>query len=137
MTFLIIWYQVLFCLYLSSPISLRKLIVLKTYLWTSPLFWDISELSRLIAVGEIKQKLHKTLWCVFFETPCTVRSIACKNRYSDVTSSEQVFWQFHVWTALFAWGSLNSCSEVLLSEQLFLLSLIWTSFNHTYMTENF
>ena len=61
---------VLFCLYLSSPISLRKLIVLKTNLWMSPSIWDMSHLSRLIATGKIKQKLHKTLWCVFFETPC-------------------------------------------------------------------
>ena len=62
---MIIWYPVLFCLYLISPILLRKLIVLKTYLWMLPFIWN-----RLIVAWEIKQKLHKILMLRFFETPC-------------------------------------------------------------------
>ena len=66
MTILIIWYPVLFCLYLSSPILLRKLIVLKTYLWMLPFIWNMSRLYRLIVAWEIKQKLHKILMLRFF-----------------------------------------------------------------------
>ena len=68
MTISIIWYPILFCLYLCSPISLRKLFVLITYLWMSTFIW---KLCRLIVVGEIKQKLHITLMLRFFGTPCT------------------------------------------------------------------
>ena len=69
---MIIWYPVLFCLYLSSPILLRKLIVLKTYLWMLPFIWNMSRLYRLIVAWEIKQKLHKILMLRFFGTPCII-----------------------------------------------------------------
>ena len=48
------------------PISPRKLFVLITYLWMSPFISNMSQLCRLIVVGEIKPKLHKTLMLRFF-----------------------------------------------------------------------
>ena len=52
---LLIWYPILFCLYLSSPISYRKLLVLKTKLWMSPFKWNMSQPSRMSVTGDIKQ----------------------------------------------------------------------------------
>ena len=66
----------------------------------------------------------------------TVWSIACENRCTHVTLSEQVFRQFHVWTALYIWGSLNGCSEGWLSEHLFIHTITALN-NYIYITDKF
>ena len=45
---------VMFWVYLRSPISHRKLSVLKTHLRMSSFIWDMSQLYRLLVAGEIK-----------------------------------------------------------------------------------
>ena len=51
-----IWYPILFCSYLGSPIWHRKLIVLETKLWMSPFKWNMYQPSRMLVAGDIKQK---------------------------------------------------------------------------------
>ena len=79
-TILIIWYPVLFFLYLSSPILLIKLFVLKTYLWMSRSIWDMSQLSRIIVVAKIKQKLHISVIFYQWMVPTDTVHLRCRER---------------------------------------------------------
>ena len=62
----------------------------------------------------------------------TVLSIAWKNRCSDMTLSEQVFKQFHILTALYNWGSLNSFRTGGTIKRYKIVMIIWMRWSHIY-----
>ena len=77
-----IWYSILFCLYLSSLISYRKVFVLQTELWIPPFKWIMSQPSRVFMTREIKQKLRY----IFLWTPCIIEG------KGDIF--RQIVWQY-------------------------------------------
>ena len=60
--YLKIWYPVLFCLYLGSPTSHRRLLVLKTYLWIYPFIWSQAVLSAISGSQDTGITIHDIIF---------------------------------------------------------------------------
>ena len=56
--------------YLGSLIKLKIVLALNINIWISVFHWAMSQFRNKLTVWKREGKLYKTLWCVFFGTPC-------------------------------------------------------------------